>query len=86
VAALEVLLDICQDFGDELINGPAGSIPRVAPLEVAWLDFRDNPLVMTETKQAQSSGSAMSAIMVVLKLYYTRQETYSSTMLALHQA
>jgi hypothetical protein len=31
VVALEVLLDICQDFDDELINGPAESIPRVAP-------------------------------------------------------
>ena len=34
VAALEVLVDICQEFGDELINGPAESIPRVAPSEV----------------------------------------------------
>jgi predicted transcriptional regulator len=41
---------------------------------------------MTETKQAQSSGSAMSAMMAVLKLYYMCQETYSRAMLALHQA
>ena len=27
VAALEVLVDICQEFGDELVNGPAESIP-----------------------------------------------------------
>ena len=27
VVALEVLVDICQEFGDELINGPAESIP-----------------------------------------------------------
>jgi len=52
VAALEVLVDICQEFGDELINGPAESIPRVAPSEVVWLDFGDDPLVMTETERA----------------------------------
>ena len=27
MAALEVLLDICQEFGDELIAGPAELIP-----------------------------------------------------------
>jgi hypothetical protein len=62
VVALEVLLDICQDFDDELINGPAESIPRVAPSEATWLDFGDDPLVMTEMEQAQSSRSAMSAM------------------------
>ena len=34
VAALEVLLEICQDYGDELVNGPAGSIPRVSVTDV----------------------------------------------------
>jgi hypothetical protein len=71
MAAMEVLLDICQDFGDELINGPTGSIPQVAPSEVAWLDFGDDQLVMTKMEQAQSSRLAMSAMMAVLKLYYT---------------
>jgi hypothetical protein len=41
---------------------------------------------MIEMEQAQSFGSAMSAMMAVLKLYYMRQETYSSAMLALHLA
>jgi hypothetical protein len=81
---MEVLLDISQDFGDELINGPAGSIPQVAPSEAAWLDFGDDPLVMTKIERAQNFGSAMSAMMAVLKLYYMRQVTYSSAMLALH--
>jgi len=27
VVALDVLVDICQEFGDEMINGPAESIP-----------------------------------------------------------
>ena len=31
VAAFEVLSEICQEFGDELVNGPAGSFPWVDP-------------------------------------------------------
>ena len=72
MAALEVLVDICQEFGDELINGPAESIPRVALSEAVWLDFGDDPLVMTETEWAQSSGPAMSAMMAVLKMFHDR--------------
>ena len=52
MAALEVLLDICQEFGDELIDGPAESIPRVALSEVEWLNFEDDPLVMTEAERS----------------------------------
>ena len=52
MAALEVLLDICQEFGDELIVGPAESIPRVAQSEVEWLNFEDDPLVMTEAERS----------------------------------
>lgn len=37
VVALKTLLAICQEFGDELINGPAGSIPQVAPSEASWI-------------------------------------------------
>jgi len=29
VAAFEVLSEICQEFGDELVNGLVGSFPRV---------------------------------------------------------
>ena len=36
VAALDVLMDIAQSFGDELVGGPASSIPRVAPTEAEW--------------------------------------------------
>jgi len=72
LAALEVLLDLCQEFGDELINRPAESIPRVALSEAEWLNFEDDPLVMTEAERAQSSGLAMSAMMAVLKLFQDR--------------
>ena len=70
MAALEVLVAICQEFGDELVNGPIESIPRVALLEAVWLDFGDDPLVMTEIERAQSSGPAMSAMMAVLKMFH----------------
>ena len=66
---LEVLLDICLEFGDKLINRPAKSIPRVAPSEAEWLNFEDDPLVMTKAERVQSSGPAMSAMMAVLKLF-----------------
>ena len=50
VAALEVLIDICQEFGDELINGLAKSIARVAQSEAVWLNFEEDPLVMTKAE------------------------------------
>ena len=31
VVAFEVLTEICKEFGDELVNGPVGSFPRVDP-------------------------------------------------------
>jgi hypothetical protein len=31
VVAFEVLSEICQEFGDELVIGPAGSFPRIDP-------------------------------------------------------
>ena len=55
-----------------MINGPAESIPRVALSEVEWLNFEDDPLVMTEAERAQCSGPAMSAMMAVLKLFQDR--------------
>ena len=52
MAVLEVLLDICQEFGDKLIDGLAESIARVALSEAEWLNFEDDPLVMTEVERA----------------------------------
>ena len=83
MAALELLVDICQEFGDELINGLAESNPRVAPSEAVWLDFEDDPLVMSEIEWAQSSRPAMSAMMAILKMFHDRQSTYVSVLTAL---
>ena len=41
---------------------------------------------MTETEKAQSSRPAMSAMMAVLKMFYDRQSTYVSALIALQQA
>ena len=36
VAAFEVLSEICQEFSDELVDGPVGSFPRVDASQTAW--------------------------------------------------
>jgi len=63
VAALEVLLEICQDFGDELVNGPIGTFPRVNPTDTFVSQIGTGPLEMRETMLGYSSSSAMSAML-----------------------
>ena len=36
VAAFEVLCEIYQEFGDELVNGPVESLPQVDASQTAW--------------------------------------------------
>ena len=69
-----------------MVNGPAESIPRIALSEAIWLDFGDDPLVMTETEQTQRSGPAMSAMMAVLEMFHDRQSIYVSVLIALQYA
>ena len=45
MVALEALSEICQEFGDELVNGPAGTFPRVDPSVTAWMQPGGNALV-----------------------------------------
>ena len=85
VAALEVLLEICQDYGDELINGPAGSFFRVSVTDTFVSQIGTEPLEMRETILGYSSSPAMSAMLAVLMLYYVCQDTYIVAMLALQQ-
>ena len=57
MVALEALSEICQEFGDELVNGLARTFPRVDPSMTAWM---------------QPSGNALvSAMFVVLKMFYS---------------
>jgi hypothetical protein len=68
---MEVLLAIYQEFGDELVNGPARTIPRVDLAEAFWMQLGDNPLVMGNTELAQSTSPTISAMMAILKVYYS---------------
>jgi len=68
VVALEVLLEICQDYGDELINGPAGSFPRASVTDTFVSQIGTEPLEMRETILGYSSSPTMSAMLAVLKL------------------
>ena len=45
VAAFEVLSEIYQEFGDELVNGPIGSFPRVDASQTAWTQPCSNAFV-----------------------------------------
>ena len=45
VATLDVLMDIAQSFGDELVGGLAASIPRVAPTDAEWTQEAGQALV-----------------------------------------
>ena len=45
VVAIDVLMDIAQSFGDELVGGPAASIPRVAPTDAEWTQEASQALV-----------------------------------------
>jgi len=83
VIALEALSEIYQEFGDELVNDPARTFPRVDPLVIAWRQPGGNALVRDRDEQAESSSATMSAMFVVLKMFYSRQDSYVSCMLEL---
>ena len=68
VAALDVLMDIAQSFGDELVGGPASSIPRVAPTEAEWTQKAGQALVRGRGECVRSDNAGMSAMMAILKL------------------
>jgi len=80
VAAFEVLNEICQEFGDELVNGPVGSFPQVDPSQTAWTQLGGNALVRDRDERAVSSNSAMSAMYAVMKMFYSHQDSYISCM------
>jgi len=73
-------MDIAQSFGDELVGGPAASIPRVAPTEAEWTQEVGQALVQGCGEHVQSDNVGMSAMMAVLKLCRVRQDTLSSVL------
>jgi hypothetical protein len=72
VTALDVIMEIAQNFGDELVGGPAASIPHIAPSAAEWTqDVGQNArgaLVWGRSERVQSDNMAMSAMMAVLKV------------------
>ena len=86
MVALEALSEICQEFGDELVNGLARTFPRVDPLVTAWMQPGGNALVRDRDERVESSSATMSAMFAVLKMFYSRQDSYVSYMLELQQA
>ena len=83
MVALEALSEICQEFGDELVNGPAGTFPRVDPSVTDWMQPGGNALVRDRDEQVESSSATMSAMFAILKMFYSRQDSYVSCMLEL---
>ena len=72
VAAHAILLNICRRFADELIGGPATSIPQANPTAAEWKQADGCALVHGRGERAESSSPATSAMMVVLKLFSQR--------------
>jgi len=86
VAAFEVLSEICQEFGDKLVNGPVGSFPRVDVSQTTWTQPGGNALVKDRDERAGSSSDAMSVMYVVMRMFYSRQDSYISCMQELQRA
>jgi len=81
-----MLLNICQRFRDELTGGPAASIPHADPAAVESKQDDSCALVRGRGERDESSSPAMSAMMVVLKLFSQREDTYAQVMVAVRQA
>ena len=73
-------MDIAESFGDELVGGPASSIPQVAPTEAEWTQDIGQALVRGRGEHVQRDNAGMSAMMAVLKLCRVRQDTLSSVL------
>ena len=73
--AFEVLSQICQQHGDELTGSATGTFPQVDPSTAVWAQRNINALIRDRDERANSYSLAMSAMFVVLKIFYTRQDT-----------
>ena len=86
MAAFEVLSEICQKFGDELVNGPVGTFPHVDASQTIWAQQGSNALVRDRDERARSSSAAMSAMYAIMRMFYSRQDSYINCMLELQRA
>ena len=71
VIAFDVLSEICQEFGDELVNSPIGSFPWVDTSQTAWTQPGGNAFVRDRDERAGSSNAATSAMYAVMKMFYS---------------
>ena len=86
MAAFELLSEICQEFGDELVNRPVGSFPCVDASHTIWAQQGGNALVRDKDDRAGSSNAAMNAMYVVMKMFKCHQDSYISCMQELQRA
>ena len=86
MVAWKTLSEIYQEFGDELVNSPTKTFPWVDLSVTAWMQPGSNALVRDHDERAESSSAAMSAMFVVLMMFYSRQDSYVSCMLELQRA
>ena len=66
---------IYQQHGDELTSSAAGTFPRVDLSIAIWAQRNRNALILDWDEWADSSSPAMSTMFVVMKMFYTRQDT-----------
>ena len=67
-------------------GGPATVFPHVHPEEAQWSQAQGSALIRGHGERAESSSIAMSAMMVVLKIYQSRDGSNSTIMAALREA
>ena len=65
------------------MNGPVGSFRRIDASQTVWAQQGGNALVRDRDERARSSSAAMSAMYAVMKMFYSRQDSYISCMLEL---
>ena len=71
---------------DELVNGPVGSFSLVDASQTAWAQQGSNALVRDRDERARSNNAAMSAMYAVMRMFYSRQDSYINCMLELQRA
>ena len=81
-----LLSEIYQEFGDELVNGHVGSFPRVDASQTAWTQLGGNALVRDRDERARSINATISAMYAVMRMFYSRQDSYISYMQDLQRA
>ena len=78
VVALSILRQIHRAHEDTLDGGPAATFPTSDPLSGGWSSDETRSLVRNRAERAQSTGSAMSAMIAVLLMSWDRERTITS--------